>query len=249
MSPRLNKATLFYLHSNLPPSLTKLALLSPNEVYLKPPEQNDVIWGEEIGLSEQALNKNKSQSYMAPKKVEKKGYRTVTWDALDENGDSLLYSISIRRENEARWRVLEPKWAEKILAFNTSLFPDGIYFVKVEASDSPSNPKGTDLKTEKISRPLVIDNSLPVIRNFQSEKRGNRLSLTFGAEDANSHIKEVRYLIRPNDWQAIFPEDGICDSKSETFRFTTVLPSNADNMIIVQVKDWHGNVGVHRSTF
>jgi hypothetical protein len=249
MSPHLKKATLFYLHSNLPPSLTKLDLLSPNEVYLKPLEQDDVIWGEEISLSEQAMNKNKSQSYIAPKKVEKKGYRTITWDALDENGDSLLYSVSIRREDETSWRVLEPKWAEKILAFNTSLFPDGIYFVKVEASDSPSNPKGMDLKTEKISRPLVIDNSLPVIRNFQSEKQGNRLSLFFGAEDANSHIQEVKYLIRPNDWQVVFPEDGICDSKSETFRFTTVLPSTADNMIIVQVKDRHGNIGVHRSTF
>jgi hypothetical protein len=249
MSPRLNKVMLFYLQSNLSPSLTKLDLLAPNEVYLKPPEQEDVIWGEEISLSEQAINKNKSQSYIAPKKIEKKGYRTVTWDAQDENGDSLLYSVSIRRENETAWRILEPKWADKIIAFNTSLFPDGAYFVKVEASDSPSNPKGTDLKTEKISRPLVIDNSLPEILNFQVERQRNRLSLSFGAEDANSHIKEAKFLIRPNDWQVIFPEDGICDSKSETFRFTTVLPSNADNLIIVQVKDRHGNIGVHRATF
>ncbi|UCE40922.1 MAG: hypothetical protein JSV17_15985 [Candidatus Aminicenantes bacterium] len=249
MSPHLNKVTLFYLHSNLPPSLTKLDLLSPNEVYLKPPEQEDVIWGEEISLSEQAINKNKSQSYLAPKKIEKKGYRTIIWEALDENGDSLLYSVSIRQENETRWRILESKWAEKILAFNTSQFPDGIYFVKVEVSDSPSNPKGTELRTEKISRPLVIDNSLPIIRNFQAQRQGNRLSLSFGAEDANSHIKEVKFLIHPNDWQVIFPEDGICDSRSETFRFTTNLPPNADNLIIVQVKDRHGNIGVRRSTF
>jgi hypothetical protein len=249
MSPHLNKATLFYLQSNLPPSLTKLDLLSPNEVYVKPPVQEDVIWGEDISLNEQALNKNKSQSYIAPKKIEKKGYRTVTWDAQDENSDSLLYSVSIRRENETRWRILEPKWAEKILAFNTALFPDGTYFVKVEVSDSPSNPKGTDLKAHKISRPLVIDNSLPEIRNFQVEKQRNRLSLSFVAEDASSHIKEAKFLIRPNDWQVVFPEDGICDSKRETFRFTAVLPSNADNMIIVQVKDRHGNIGVHRATF
>jgi hypothetical protein len=248
-SPLLNKVTLFYLHSNLPPSLTKLDLLSPNIVYLKPPLQEDVIWGEEISLSQQAINKNKSQSYLAPKRIEKKGYRTVTWEALDENGDSLLYSVSIRREDETRWRILEPKWAEKILAFNTALFPDGIYFVKVEASDSPSNPKGTDLRTEKISRPLVIDNSLPVIRNFQVEKQRNRLSISFGAVDANSHIKEAKFLIRPNDWQVVFPEDGICDSRSETFKFTAVLPSGADNLIIVQVKDRHGNIGVHRATF
>jgi hypothetical protein len=248
-SPNLKKASLFYLHSNLPPTLTKLDLLAPNEVYLKPAAQDDVIWGEDISLSKQALANNKSQSYIAPKKVEKKGYRTITWDALDENGDSLIYSISIRRENETRWRSLEPKWVEKIFAFNTSVFPDGQYFIKVEASDSPTNPKGTELKTEKISRALVIDNSLPVIRNFQAERQGNRLSVSFTVEDANSHIKQAKYLIRPDDWQTVFPEDGICDSKSETFRFTTVLSSGADNMIVVQVKDRHGNIGVYRSTF
>jgi sugar lactone lactonase YvrE len=249
MSPVLNKVMLFYLHSNLPPTLMKLDILAPNIVYLKPPQQEDVIWGEKISLSEQAINKNKSQSYMAPKRIEKKGYRTVTWEAQDANSDSLLYSVFIRREDETRWRVLEPKWADKILAFNTSIFPDGIYFVKVEASDSPSNPKGTDLKAEKISRPLVIDNSLPIIRNFQVERQRNSLSVSFGAVDANSHIKEAKFLIRPGDWQVFFPEDGICDSKSETFRFETALPSGADNMIIVRVTDRHGNIGVHRATF
>jgi hypothetical protein len=249
LSPRLKKATLFYIHSNVPPSLTKLDLLPPNLVFLKPPAQDEVIWGEEVSLSKQALNKNKTQSYMAPKNVERKGYRTISWDALDENGDSLLYSISIRREDESKWRLLEPQWVEKILAFDTFLFPDGIYFVKVEASDSPSNPKGTDLKAERISRALVIDNSLPTIRNFQVNRQSNRLSVSFTAEDANSHIKEAKFLVRPNDWRVIFPEDGICDSKSETFQFSAVLPSGTDNLIIVQVKDGHGNIGVHRATF
>lgn len=249
VSPILRKATLFFLHYNLPPLLTKLELLSPNEVYLKPLNQDDVIWGEKISFSEQALSRNKSNSYIAPKKIEKKGYRTITWDAVDENSDSLLYSTYIRRENEQRWRVLEPKWAEKILAFDTSQFPDGIYFVKVEASDSPSNPDGTDLKAEKISRPMVIDNSLPVIRNFQAENRNNRLSISFTAEDAYSHIQEAKFLIRPNDWRTVFPEDGICDSKSEIFRFSVVLPQGADDLIVIQVKDRHGNLGIHRSAF
>ena len=249
MSPRLKKASLFYLHSNLPPAVTKLELLPPNEVFLKPPDTSDVIWGEEISVSEQALANQKSQSFIAPKKVEKKGYRTVTWDALDENGDSIVYTVSIRQENEARWRILKPVWPEKILAFDTSIFPDGIYFIKVDASDAPSNPKGTDLKAEKISRPLVIDNSLPVIRNFRVERQRNRLDISFDVEDANSHIKEAKFLIRPDDWQVVFPEDGICDSRRETFRFSTALPSGADNMIVVQVKDRHGNVGVYRATF
>ncbi len=249
MSPRLKKASLFYLHTNLPPILTKLDLLPPNEVFLKPPEQDDIILGEDVSLVERALAKNKSQGFITPKKIEKKGYQTIVWDAVDENADSIVYSISIRRENETDWRVLNPAWTEKVLAFNTSIFPDGIYFVKVEASDSPSNPKGSDLKTEKISRPLVIDNSLPLIKDFKVDVQKNRLNVSFTVEDANSHLKEAKFLIRPDDWQVVFPEDGICDSKRETFRFTTVLPPGVDNMIVVQVQDRYGNIGVYRTTF
>jgi WD40 repeat protein len=248
-SPSLKKTTLFYLHSNLPPILTKIEMLPPNEVYVKPLEQDDVIWGENLSFVDQAQAQNKTKSFVAPKKMEKKGYRTITWEASDENGDSLLYSVFIRREDESRWRVLEPKWAEKILAFDTSQFPDGIYFVRVEASDSPSNPSGTDMKSAKISRPLVIDNSLPIVSNFRAERQNNRLSVSFTAGDSRSHLKEAKYLVRPNDWQTVFPEDGICDSKNESFRFSVPLPQGSDDMIVVQIKDRHGNVGVYRSTF
>jgi hypothetical protein len=249
MSPRLKKASLFYLHSNLPPILTKLELLPPNEVFLKPPEQDDVILGEDVSMAERAVAKSKSQSFIPPKKIEKKGYQTIIWDALDENADSIVYSISIRREDEATWRILNPVWTDNVLAFDTAIFPDGIYFVKVEASDSPSNPKGSDLKTEKISRPLVIDNSLPLIKDFKVDVQRNRLDVSFVVEDANSHLKEAKFLIRPDDWQIVFPEDGICDSKRETFRFTTVLPPGADNMLVVRVQDRYGNIGVYRTTF
>ena len=31
------------------------------------------------------------------KKTERKGYQTVVWQAQDENGDALLYNLSIRQ--------------------------------------------------------------------------------------------------------------------------------------------------------
>ena len=49
--------------------------------------------------------------------------------------------------------------------------------------------------------------------------------------------------------EVVFPEDGICDSKSERFQFSSVLPQGADNLVIIQVKDRHGNIGIHRTTF
>lgn len=56
-------------------------------------------------------------------------------------------------------------------------------------------------------------------------------------------------MVRPGPWRVVFPTDGIADSRSETFKFTVKLPSGADNMIAVRVRDSFGNVGVHRQVF
>jgi hypothetical protein len=248
LSPRLQKTLLFYLQTNLAPVLTKLEFLPPNTVFLKPPEQNEVIQGAVEDVVE-ANKKESSMGYMAAKKVERKGFQTLVWNAVDENGDFLVYTISARRENESQWRVLRKDWSEKIFAFDTVTVPDGVYFVKVEASDKPSNPVGQELSTEEIARPLVIDNSLPTFSNFQISRDRNKLTVSFSAQDSFSHIKKVKFLIRPEGWQIAFPEDGICDSKREDFNFTLSLPNDFDNMITVKVIDSKGNVGVHQATF
>ena len=249
ISPILRKISLFYLQTNIAPVITKLTLLPVNTVYLKPPEQTEVVWGAEKHLSERAKSKDRIQALIVPKKVEKKGFQTITWDAVDENEDDLQFSIYIKREYESKWRVLKEKWTDTIYAFDTFSFPDGVYFVKIMAMDMPSNPKGMELKSDKISRPLIIDNSLPVIRNFKLVRGKNKLTVTFMAEDSISFIKEVKYLVRPDEWRSVFPVDGISDSKKENFKITVALPPKFDNLITVKVKDSHGNIGVYRRTF
>jgi hypothetical protein len=225
-------------------------LLPVNTVYLKPPIQAEVVWGVDTDVStEKAKKEEETKALIAPKKLEKKGFQTVVWKANDENGDILQYTISIKEENEDRWRVLKEKWTDTIYAFETLSFPDGVYMLKVVALDSLSNPSGMELKTEKVSRPLIIDNSLPVIKDFKASKERNKLVVTFVAEDLMSPIQEVKYLIRPDEWKSVFPQDGICDSKQESFKITVDLSSRLDNMITVKVQDRHGNIGVHRQTF
>lgn len=249
ISPRLQKISLFYLQTNLAPIVSKVDLLPANEVFLKLPDQTEQIQGAVKDIAEKAKNKDKAMGYVVSKKAERKGYQTVVWDAVDENGDVLVYSIAIRNENENAWRTLKQDWEERVFAFDTLAFPDGIYFIKVEAQDKPSNPPEIELKAEKISRPLVIDNSLPVIRNFEVARERNTIKVSFTASDSFSHIKEAKFLVRPNHWRIVFPEDGICDSKEENFDFSVSLPSGFDNMVTIQVEDAKGNVGVHRATF
>ncbi len=249
VSPLLQKLSLVYLQTNLAPKITRLTLLPANQVFLKPPLQEETIWGIDENYSEQDKEKDKEKAFIVPKKEERKGFQTVTWEAADENGDSLIYSILIKKEDEAQWRILKENWTERIYAFDTLSFPDGMYSLKVAATDLPSNPPGMQLRTEKISRPVFIDNSLPVIKSFKADRDKTKLVVSFSAEDSISSIKEVKYLIRPDEWKTIFPLDGICDSKQESFKITVILPSQFDDMITVKVTDSHGNIGVHRATF
>ena len=248
-SPLLQKVSLFYLQANVAPAIKKIEVLPPNEIYLKPPEQEEIIWGADVRISELAVSKDKEKSLFIAKKTERKGYQTIIWEAADENGDALLFSCYIKGEDESQWRVLNEKWTDAIYAFDTLSFPDGIYFLKLVVSDIPSNPVGTELKSDKTSGPFIIDNSLPTVKNFKAEREKNNLKVTFSAEDSLSYIKEVRYLIRPDEWQSIFPVDGICDSKWENFSLTLTLPLRFDNLLTVKVKDRHGNIGVYKYTF
>jgi hypothetical protein len=249
ISPLLQKVSLFYLQTNLAPIISQINLLPANEVFLKLPDQKEQIQGVEQDITEKAKNKDKQLGYVVSKKAERKGYQTVLWDAVDENEDMLVYSIAIRNENESQWRYLKQDWEETVFAFDTLSFPDGIYFIKIEAQDKPSNPLGLELQTEKISRPLVVDNSLPVIRNFQVTKERNSIKVSFFASDSFSHIKEVKFLVRPNSWRIVFPTDGICDSREEGFNFSVTLPPNFDDMVTVKAEDAKGNIGVYKATF
>jgi hypothetical protein len=249
MSPALSRVSLFYLQSNVAPTFTGLELLGPNEVYLKPPEQEESISGLERRTPDPAAKKDDLRFVIPAKKVERKGYQTVDWDAADENEDNISYSVFLRQDGEKSWRLLEEKWTGTLYAFQTQNFPDGTYFMKIVASDLPSNPPDLARETEKISPAFVIDNSAPVLKNFQAVKDKNQLGIAFQAEDAFSAIKEVKYLARPDDWHVVFPEDGICDSKQESFKFKVSLAPNSDNLITFLVKDSYGNVGVFRQIF
>ena len=249
VSPQLQRVSVFYLQANIPPLIKSLTVLPPNEVFIKPPDQEEVIWGAEESAAGAEEGKKEDRPVYLAKKVERKGFQTLTWDVTDENEDRLLYTIFIKREGEAAWRVVQDAWKESLIAIDTLSYPDGVYFLKLEASDLGSNPQGSELKSEKTSPPLVIDNSLPVVKNFAAARAGNAVDVSFEAEDSFSSIEKVEYLVRPGGWRVVFPEDRICDSKTETFKFRIALPPGADSLVTVRVTDRHHNVGVFRHAF
>ncbi len=250
-SPSIARAQVFYIQSNLKPEIASLDWLAPNEVYLEPPVQDDVIWGLDESADRRPAKPDEAKTIMTAKKAVRKGYQTIVWEARDENEDVLTFTLRLKKDDESQWRLLKDGWTENLFAFDTTAFPDGTYLMKLEASDTPSNPAGSELRAERTSVPLVIDNSLPVIKNFTAVRDKDRagLAVSFQAEDAFSSIEEVEVMVRPQGWRVVFPTDGICDSKQESFSFVLPLAPNADNLVVVRAKDRYGNVGVVRQVF
>ncbi|MHB8054755.1 MAG: hypothetical protein ACYDH3_05865 [Candidatus Aminicenantales bacterium] len=246
--PALSRLNVHFLPANATPKIARLELLGPNEVFLKPPDITEAIWGLERRQPEAGTKKD-DLGMMAVKKVERPGYRTLIWSAEDENGDALIYTIALKKDGDKNWRTIEDRWPEEIFAFNTIYFPDGVYQLKVTVSDALSNPAGKEKQGEKIAGPLLIDNAAPAIKDVRISRADGQLSLSFTAEDGFSPIKDARILLRPGDWRMIEPADGIADAKIETFQLKIPLPAGADNLMTIVIRDAVDNTATVRQIF
>ena len=82
---------------------------------------------------------------------QQKGYQSVLWSAHDDNDDDLMFTIYFRGEAEQNWRLLKDKLTQHYYSWDTASMPDGAYYLKIVASDSPSNPADQALWSERES--------------------------------------------------------------------------------------------------
>jgi hypothetical protein len=146
-----------------------------------------------------------------------KGLQTLAWKADDENDDDLSYDVLFRREGETVWKPLRKAVTDTILVWDTTTVPNGTYFVKVVASDAPSNPASTALTGELESSSFEIDNTPPAIIIAGARVDRGRTIVTFDVKDDHSPIQRVEYSQDGQRWRGVFPVDGIADSKTEHY--------------------------------
>jgi flavin-binding protein dodecin len=144
----------------------------------------------------------------------------MVWRADDENDDTLSYELRYRREGETSWHVLRSGIEDPIFAWDTTILPDGTYFVKVVASDAPSNAPAEALTGEMDSAPFEIDNTPPAITVAEVRRDGARTRVAFAVADNHAPIDRVEYSLDGVRWHAVFPTDGIADSRSERYAVT-----------------------------
>ncbi|MFB3893773.1 MAG: Ig-like domain-containing protein [Phycisphaerae bacterium] len=170
--------------------------------------------------------------------------RQVEIRASDPNGDQLIYSVFFRQAGATNWIKIADKLTEGQYSWDTRTVGDGEYELKVVASDSPSNPPGSQKEAVKVlTQPVTVDNTPPVIKDLIAKLAGTKVTVNGQATDA-SRIASIHYSVdSQEEWTAVLPTNGICDSNQVKFDFTTKELKEGSHRIAVKVEDVYGNVG------
>ena len=179
-----------------------------------------------------------------PRRVYQRGARSIQWQAEDRNGDSLEYSIYYRAVNEKTFRLLKDKLRDNFFTIDGATLADGRYVIKILASDAPDNPPGKALTGERMSEPIDIDNTPPVVRMVgQPQVNQNGIRLVFDVEDATGRVKRADVSVDGSPWNPTFPDDGIADSARERYTIDLPLTTAGEQTVSLRAFDNSGNVG------
>ena len=188
-----------------------------------------------------------------PQGTTQKGYQSVVWTAHDDNEDELHYAVYFRGENEREWKLLKDNLEQKFYSWDTTTFADGAYYLKITASDAPSNPHAAALKTERESERFEVDNTPPVIEELRVNAPSGKMSggppASFTARDASSAIEHAQYSVDGGEWLLAAPSTGISDLPLEHYDFNLPALSPGEHTLAVRAYDRFENVGTAKTTF
>jgi hypothetical protein len=170
---------------------------------------------------------------------------TFVWRAEDDNNDDLQFDVLYRREGETTWKTLKRGLTDSILVWDTTSVPNGTYQLRVMASDSVANPPGNALAGHIDSTSFDIDNAPPTIRISGVRREGTRTLIAFEVRDEHSAVQKVEYSLDGDRWRAIYPKDGIADSRMEQFEL--VLDGDAGTRgVVIRATDALNNISSAR---
>ena len=235
--------TVAYVNRNVAPSIDSVAVQDPAVVFISSsypasPQVVEATNPDEYGIFTSLDNPREKNEQ--GKKVYRKGYRTITWRAHDDNGDTLRYTLSFRRKGSDKWLRLRDNIEETQLNFDTSQLPDGEYQLRLVATDALDNPDAP-LSDAKEGVEFQVDNTPPSIAvTPQGDDVIVRIS------DKVATIGKVEYSADAQKWIRITPADGIADSSDETYK----LKRNAveGKFVIIRATDAFYNVATSSVT-
>ena len=179
-----------------------------------------------------------------PRRFYQRGARSFQWQGEDRNSDTLEYAIYYRALNEQTFRLLKDKLRDNFYTIDGATLADGRYVIKVIASDAPDNPPEQKLSGERLSEPVDIDNTPPVVKvSGQPQLKGDSVRVVFSVDDATGKVKKADASIDGAAWGPVFPDDGIADSGHEVYSVDFSGLGPGEHTISLRTFDTSGNIG------
>jgi sugar lactone lactonase YvrE len=188
---------------------------------------------------------------MPPQGFRQKGYQSVLWSADDENDDTLEFAIYYRGEGETAWKLLKDKIEQRFYSWDTSTMPDGAYYLKIVASDGPSNTPDSALTAELESERFLVDNTPPVVSGLAAEPAGatESVRVRFDAADPGSAIGRAQYSLDAGEWTLVLPVGELSDAPQEHFDWALAGLDPGEHTLAVRVYDEYENVSSAKVVF
>jgi hypothetical protein len=174
--------------------------------------------------------------------ADKTGMFKISYKTKDDNGDKLIYKIDFRKVGRENWIELKKELETDSFEWDGRTVEDGRYEIRVTASDERSNTTATKLTGSRITEPIVVDNTGPVIRKYSIESGEKAVVLKMQTSDQLSAIGKLDYTLDSNtDWISAVPDDLVYDTTDEDFTIVIEQLSAGEHIIAVRVSDDVGN--------
>ncbi|MFZ0820453.1 MAG: hypothetical protein WAM91_10310 [Candidatus Acidiferrales bacterium] len=180
-----------------------------------------------------------------------KGFQSAIWSAHDDNDDELVYRVYYRGEGEKEWKLLKENLREKYYSWDTSSMADGAYYLRIVASDAPSNPSGEALEGSRESDRFMVDNTPPSLEKLEAAApdSSGAAHVRFTARDSASAIARAEFSIDAGDWTLVYPVGRLSDSLEEHYDIALKALAPGEHTIAVRVYDRFENMTAGKVTF
>jgi hypothetical protein len=237
-APTIRRIEAAYRNRNAAPVIEAFFAMGPNEVFARSSGGGSNVL-EATAPDEKGIftTLEEARPESAPRKLMRKGFRTLSWKTSDSDGDSVVHSLEFRPLGSSRWVPLKSDVRESFFSFDTTALPDGEYVFRLTASDAEANPEDPKSSSRETS-PVWIDNTAPVLRRVDAGRGTLRIEVT----DASSPVTELEYSVNAREWVKVEPEDGLSDSRKETYRIE-LAPNERGGYLLIRATDAARNVG------
>lgn len=230
----IDRATLFGLPQNRRPQLQDFRVLTAGFGVILSPEQPPSA---SVSLNQlvqaQKDDDRRRNNFLSSQVVPSPGAQVVLWTVADPDGDRLVSTFSIRRDDEAAWTDVVKDTPEWLAQFDTRHLPDGIYFTRLVVSEIAPRPAAERLSHTFETDDLIIDHTRPELLEATAQRTNESIVVTIRGRDALSLMEGIEVVFNNGVRETVEqPADGVRDGREETFTLDVPLArvSNATSL-------------------